>query len=60
MSPALGNRNYQAGPIALADYPAGREAIRALLMHETALVLLCVGIRFRRDTPPPQPLTAMA
>ena len=40
--PALGNRNYQAGPIALADYPAGREAIRALLMHETALVLLCV------------------
>lgn len=40
--PALGNRNYQGGPIALADYPAGLAHVRTLLTTTPVLILLCV------------------
>jgi hypothetical protein len=41
--PALGNANYKGGgPIAIVDLPGGTEAVRALLAHYPAVVLMCV------------------
>ncbi|HUW09179.1 MAG TPA: DUF488 domain-containing protein [Anaerolineae bacterium] len=36
--PALGNRNYKSGPIALVDYDAGR---RQILASSNPVILLC-------------------
>lgn len=45
--PALGNRNYQGGPIAFADLEAGVAAAGDLL-EQRAVILLCVCGELRR------------
>jgi len=50
---ALGNRNYKSGgPIALADYEAGKQVIAEILATEQSVILLCackdVGTCHRR------------
>ena len=39
---ALGNRNYKnGGPVALADYEAGKQAIAKILTTGQAVILMC-------------------
>jgi uncharacterized protein (DUF488 family) len=39
---ALGNRNYKSGgPIALADYEAGKQVIAAILATGQSVILMC-------------------
>ena len=40
--PALGNRNYRGGEIAIVDYPTGLQQIAAVLQDWPAVILLCV------------------
>jgi len=45
--PALGNRNYQGGPIAFVDLEAGVAAVGELL-EQRAVILLCACAEVRR------------
>jgi hypothetical protein len=38
---ALGNRNYQGGPVDIVDYPTGLRTIAALLDQWGAAILMC-------------------
>src|SRR4029077_15098670 len=38
---ALGNRNYQGGPVAIVDYQRGRRIVAGLLAQWGAAILMC-------------------